>query len=97
MLIISPEADTFSVNGETVHDIVHESTDYLVKIKRLTDSRTHKRHIGYILNTRYHLLRVLYFRDDHTRVGPTHDYILPMQAKEIGAGPGVTWEVTEIL
>ena len=28
-------------------------------------------------------------------VGPTHDYILPGQAKEVGAGPSVWWHLRE--
>lgn len=28
-----------------------------------------------------------------TQVGPTHDWLLPLQVKELGIGPGMAWRV----
>lgn len=63
-----------------------------VDIYRLLDGT------GYILNVSPKLLQVTYSTPNHDEsFGPTHDYIPPMQAKEIGAAPlKVQWTVVPL-
>ena len=52
---------------------------------------------GFVLNCGPGTVHVRYFKaDEDMFVGPSTDYLLPGQFREIGAGPGVEWVLTAV-
>ena len=88
-LAISHRSGAFEVDGRPAQQ-VHIVAGRRAEIRRLIDGAT-----GYILNTGPRPMQVRYRLPSGRLVGPSHEYIMPMQAKEIGCAPGMVWEVTD--
>ena len=98
-IIVSNTPDAFAVrdhrncpDGDFHHVGQYESFCVMDGqcIKRSTDGA-----VGFIVNTSADTLQVMYSPLDHRiSFGPGTDFILPMEAKEIGAAPeSVLWRV----
>ena len=94
ILVVSDTEDAFEVKpGPHSRMMPLKYFTYLptpFAIKRVTDGA-----MGYIVNTSPDTLHITYsLVNTLQQIGPRDDYLLPMQAKEIGAAPHTTfWHV----